>query len=82
MPLVGLTCSWCHALVWAAPASAASCPDCGHRADLARAACDCPRCRGRHASPAPRAASPSIDAVRARIAGADDTIDLTLFKEP
>jgi hypothetical protein len=32
-------CGWCHA-----GTTAAYCPECGHRAGVARLDCDCPRC--------------------------------------
>jgi hypothetical protein len=39
-----VSCSWCHAAV-ALPAER-YCLHCGHRGDVARGDCDCPRCRG------------------------------------
>lgn len=37
-------CSWCHALVWSGSTPRTYCPTCGHRADVPRADCDCPKC--------------------------------------
>lgn len=39
------TCGWC-----ATEAEGKTCPGCGHRADLPRAECDCPRCEQRRAA--------------------------------
>lgn len=39
------TCSWCHTLSGAAiPGYKVWCNECGHRADVARLDCDCPKC--------------------------------------
>jgi hypothetical protein len=38
-------CSWCHSLVRTDDPLWPLCPGCLHRADVARALCDCPRCR-------------------------------------
>jgi hypothetical protein len=37
-----VACSWCHEVV--ALQATRYCPTCGHRADVARAVCDCPKC--------------------------------------
>lgn len=37
------TCSWCH-LENKIEGPRVHCPNCGHRADVARVACDCERC--------------------------------------
>jgi hypothetical protein len=37
------TCSWCHEVV-DVTGGPALCPNCGHRADVARLDCDCPAC--------------------------------------
>ena len=38
--LTRVMCSWCHTMT-----SDRDCPECEHRAELARMDCDCPRCR-------------------------------------
>jgi NADH pyrophosphatase NudC (nudix superfamily) len=38
-----VSCSWCHELV-EVRARIQYCPTCGHRADVARVDCDCPKC--------------------------------------
>jgi hypothetical protein len=39
-----VSCSWCHTGVALLRHGATYCPTCGHRADVARAACTCPQC--------------------------------------
>jgi len=47
MPVTGVTCGWCHELVNVRAGGLPTyCPRCGHRADVARIDCDCPRCVG------------------------------------
>jgi predicted amidophosphoribosyltransferase len=38
-----VACSWCHTAVLVT-ALRNYCPTCGHRADVARVDCDCPKC--------------------------------------
>lgn len=41
-----VTCSWCHAGVVLMPGGGPTyCPECHHRADVARLHCDCDQCR-------------------------------------
>lgn len=35
------SCSFCHTMT-----DQRTCPNCGHRADVARVQCDCPQCYG------------------------------------
>jgi hypothetical protein len=49
------TCSWCHTLHGPGSRGWPSCPECGHRADIPRMACDCRRCRPSGAVLTPRA---------------------------
>jgi hypothetical protein len=43
-PWFAVTCSWCHAWNEISLDGDPWCAHCGHRADLPRAACDCPKC--------------------------------------
>lgn len=52
------SCSWCHAMNERTTGEVVYCCECGHRADLPRSECDCPRCT---ATPAEREAARQLD---------------------
>lgn len=45
------SCSWCHTTNTLVPGVRNLCRRCGHRADLARIDCDCPKCAGLFSPP-------------------------------
>lgn len=49
--IVRQSCSWCHGMNVLAPGAVTFCTKCGHRADLPRINCDCPKCRPRGVKP-------------------------------
>ena len=40
-----VSCSWCHATNSLDNPAQVHCVECGHRADVPRAECDCPKCK-------------------------------------
>jgi hypothetical protein len=40
----GVTCSWCHCVIWETDPRWPFCWNCGHRADVPRVQCDCIAC--------------------------------------
>lgn len=42
---IGLSCSWCHSLMWNTDPKWPICRECGHRVDVPRFMCDCSACR-------------------------------------
>ena len=40
-----VSCSWCHHMNGLDNPAQVHCTECGHRADLPRAECNCPRCK-------------------------------------
>jgi len=43
--IIRLSCSWCNAMNEVKEGTATYCADCGHRADVLRAECDCRKCK-------------------------------------
>lgn len=58
-----MRCHWCHEVNRVSPVRATHCGQCGHRAEVARTACDCRRCLSRTAVPPegePSVSCPSV----------------------